>query len=151
MTASGIEYILSPEFQQDVAKQIKRWDKEWVRYLHMLERFYFYNMNSDNYALSVRKDDIAAMTEEEIFSTPLMKDQELSCLAIWVPGNLLVDKTVAELGCGPGLLGKLVSRVSQRYVGIDYSKFALYLAKLVSPKNCDYYCLDEADNLKSLN
>lgn len=64
---------------------------------------------------------------------------------IWIDGNALVEKKVLEIGCGPAFLGRQLGLVVASYVGIDYSKLALSIARLTSPSNCHYYHLSELD------
>lgn len=68
-------------------------------------------------------------------------------LNIWIPGKDLADKNVLEIGCGPGFLGKQIGLIAKSYLGIDYSKLALSIAKLVSPDNCDYIHISDFQNL----
>lgn len=147
----GLNYVTSEAFLATCSHQKARWDREWVRYFGFHDiKWYFYNMNSPNYWFSIPKKDIARFGAAEIFGNRLRDDKPETKLGIRVPGEKLVGKHFLELGCGPGVLGKMCSRICERYVGIDYSPLALSIARLVSPENCSYYCIDESEDLKSL-
>lgn len=134
----GIEFVASPEFQNDVADNTLKWDQEWLRYFYIYDyaKWYFYNMRTDNYALSISPVRLQTMTRQEFYLAKPFKEYSL---AVWTRGEDIVGKVVVELGCGPALFGKVISRVVNRYIGIDYSKFALQIATItISPRSNSY-------------
>jgi SAM-dependent methyltransferase len=148
-TRRGLEHVLSDDFQRTAHADAQRWDKEWLRYLSLDKdySFYFYDMSSERYALGISPNDIRAFDRAQMYSTTLYKN--LSC-HVWIEGTHVVGKDVLEMGCGPGILGRLVGRFARRYVGIDMSRFALSIARLTSPANCDYVHISDKDRLATL-
>ncbi|MBA2541385.1 MAG: class I SAM-dependent methyltransferase [Deltaproteobacteria bacterium] len=145
----GLAHVLSKSFQDNAAEQTHRWDKEWMRYLSAKKDywFYFYDMSSDNYALGISPNTIAKMSAEEVSTTMFYKDIKGDA---WVAGADLVGKDVLEIGCGPGVFGRLSGRLSKSYTGIDISRFALSVARLTSPKTCRYFHLYDPAGLETL-
>ncbi len=145
----GLAHVLSKSFQDKAAAETQRWDKEWMRYLSLGKDywFYFYDMSSDNYALRAGKPAIAKFTAEELFTTKLVKDMRGG---VWATGADVVDKNLLEIGCGPGVFGRLSGRFATSYVGVDVSRFALSIARLTSPPNCRYVHLYDPAQVEKL-
>jgi SAM-dependent methyltransferase len=148
-TGKGIKYVDSEEFQDKVRRDSIKWDKEWMRYfsIHKDYNFYFYDMDTDHYALSYSLRQIAKFSKKEMYSTKLFKN---IASGIWVPGIEVVGKKVVEMGCGPGIFGRIAGRFADKYVGIDISQFALHIARLTSPKTCQYVHLSEVSALREI-
>jgi SAM-dependent methyltransferase len=146
----GLAYVLSHDFQEKAATEFRRWDKEWMRYLsiHQDYNFYFYDMDTPTYALRVTPQAIAAFSPEEMYNVKLLRSQAAQ---IWLGGEHVVDKTILEMGCGPGMLGRLASRFAKSYIGIDASKFALHIASLTSPSRCRYIHLGDVAAIRDLS
>ena len=146
---NGIEYVASSGFQDNVSRDTIKWDKEWMRYfsIHKDYNFYFYDMDTDNYLLSYSPERIAKFGKKEMYFTKLYKNINSG---IWVPGSEVVGKKVVEMGCGPGIFGRIAGRVCNKYFGIDISQFALYIARLTSPKNCQYVHLSNVSALREI-
>jgi SAM-dependent methyltransferase len=151
MTSSldGLAHVLSKSFQDNAAAQTHRWDKEWMRYFSAGKDywFYFYDMSSDTYALSISPVTIAKMAAEEFYRTKFFKDISGG---VWIPGADVVGKDVLEIGCGPGVFGRLCGRLANSYTGIDVSQFALSIARLTSPKKCRYFHLYDPAGLQTI-
>lgn len=145
----GLAHVLSSSFQDKAASETHRWDKEWMRYFSSGKDywFYFYDMSSDNYALGMSPNTIAKMSAEEVFSTKFYKD---IAGGVWARGEDLVGKDILEIGCGPGVFGRLSGRFAKSYTGLDVSLFALSIAKLTSPKKCRYFHLYDPAGLGTL-
>jgi len=75
-TRNGIEYVASSGFQDNVSRDTIKWDKEWMRYLsiHKDYNFYFYDMDTDNYALSYSPEQIAEFGKKEMYFTKLFEN-----------------------------------------------------------------------------
>jgi len=149
MTAQGLEWVLGEDFQRAARADARKWDKEWMRYLSLNKdySFYFYDMSTDRYVLSTSPKAISEFDRAQLYSTKLFKD--FAC-NVWVEGRHMVGKDVLEMGCGPGLLGRLAGRFAHSYVGIDMSSFALSIARLTSPASCDYVHISDTERLKAL-
>jgi len=145
----GLAHVLSTSFQDKAAEQTHRWDKEWMRYFSAGKDywFYFYDMSSDHYALQISPKLIAKMSAEEVFRAKFYKDIKG---AVWAAGEDLVGKDVLEIGCGPGVFGRISGRFAKSYTGIDVSEFALSIARLTSPKTCRYFHLYDPAGLETL-
>jgi SAM-dependent methyltransferase len=92
-------------------------------------------------------NNLESLSEQDILEARIFPD--LAPLSIWVTGNDLANKSVLEIGCGPGFLGKQLGLVAKNYVGIDYSQLALSIARLVSPNNCEYIQIQDWENIIS--
>jgi SAM-dependent methyltransferase len=141
-----------PEFQADVERNTRRWDDEWLSYW-ITEKAYahkfFENWRNRDFTAAVEEHlpRLSGLTEEEFFSyDPFDYFQ----FGIWTKGSWTSGATVVELGCGPGVLGRLLSPFCGRYIGIDYSQLALQVARLTSPGKCDYLHLSELGKLRAL-
>jgi SAM-dependent methyltransferase len=119
----------------------QRWDKEWITYFLTEDPRVFFLP----YEQISRDIHLSPMSAQEVYETHLSEGNQTSlpALDVWIEGNRLVDKRILEIGCGPGFLGKQLGLFSKAYIGIDYSKLALQIARLVSPPNCHYYHLSE--------
>jgi SAM-dependent methyltransferase len=149
MTKQGLDYVLSEAFQNAVESDAQKWDKEWMRYFSLGKdySFYFFDTSTDEYLLSVEPEQIRQFDRSEMYFTKLFKNWASH---IWVEGRHLVDKDVLEMGCGPGLLGRLAARFAHRYVGIDMSPFALSIARLTSPSGSEYVHISDTERLRAL-
>jgi SAM-dependent methyltransferase len=145
----GLAYVTSDEFQKNADTETARWDKEWMRYFSLGKEywFYFYDMSSSHYALTVGPAKIATFSCEEMFSTKFYKQ---IVGAVWANGSDLVNKDILEIGCGPGVFGRVSGRFATSYTGIDVSRFALYIARLTSPATCRYFHLYDRTQLAEL-
>lgn len=146
----GIDYIKDSDFQSQSIDLTNKWDKEWMRYFSLGKdySFYFYNMDTDNYALNISKETIRSLLQKDFFSARLVKNIKAG---LWLKGADIVDKDILEIGCGPGIFGRIASRLVNSYTGIDVSLFALHIAKLCSPKgNIKYIHLFDYENISSL-
>jgi SAM-dependent methyltransferase len=145
----GIEHIQSDQFQKGAAEKTRKWDKEWMRYFSSGKdySFYFYNMDTDNYALAVSPTKISKFSAEETFSTQFIKNIRGG---VWAQGSDLVDRDILEIGCGPGIFGRISCRFAKSYTGIDISKFALSIAELTSPEKCSYIHIFDSEKISKL-
>ncbi len=146
----GLEYVLSKEFQAKVRATTKKWDHEWLRYLSMENKsyqFYFYDLHHSKYRLERSVEEIHALSAEEFYHAGLFRRMKPH---VWLPGDALVAKVILEMGCGPGMFGRLAGKFAKAYFGIDASEFALSIAKLASPKPCKYFHLSKTHKIASL-
>jgi 2-polyprenyl-3-methyl-5-hydroxy-6-metoxy-1,4-benzoquinol methylase len=124
-----------------------RWDREWLNYF-LTEDTRLFHTPYDRLELQVK--NLKKKKASEVYDTSLCSSQDdlpLLPLHIWANGNDLVKKNILEIGCGPGYLGKQLGHIANSYLGIDYSKFALYLANLTSPENCFYHHISDLDGI----
>jgi SAM-dependent methyltransferase len=121
-----------------------KWDQEWLNYFLTEDpRPFFFGSH-----MLKRPADVAPLMSAEVYHASLFEVDgfgALPPLCIWAPGEALFAKHILELGCGPGLLGKQLGQIAASYLGIDYSRFALQIARLTSPGNCTYLHLSELD------
>lgn len=148
-TLDGLAHVLSDEFQEGRELLTERWDKEWLRYFSLDKdySFYFYNMDTPDYVLVATPEEISEFTPREMMETVLHKNIRA---AIWAYGTDVVGKNILEIGCGPGILGRTISRVTSSYTGIDVSEFALSIARLTSPQSCSYVHFFDRDSIRDL-
>jgi 2-polyprenyl-3-methyl-5-hydroxy-6-metoxy-1,4-benzoquinol methylase len=123
-----------------------RWDREWLAY--------FLTEDPRPFLLSYQElkiiDEVKGKKPVDVYHTRLVATEEVGAfppLCIWIDGDHIVGKHILELGCGPGLLGKQVGQVAASYMGIDYSRLAIHLARLTSSPQCTYYHLAELDQI----
>ncbi len=145
----GLAHVLSATFQAKAAAETRRWDKEWMRYFSMGKDywFYFWDLSGNACNLTAEPDEIAKLPAEKFFRFPLYKTIRGRG---WVDGKDLVGKDVLEIGCGPGVFGRVTGRFAKSYTGVDVSKIALSIADLTSPKSCKYFHLYDPGGIESL-
>jgi SAM-dependent methyltransferase len=148
---NGLSLLSTRQFRADVERNTRRWDDEWLSYW-VTEKDYAYKyfINRRNLdAEEARKQlpRFRGLSEEQFFD---FDPTGFNVFAIWIKGDLVPGATIAELGCGPGMLGKAVGPFCKQYIGIDYSRLALQVAKLTSPANCRYLHLSEMRSLRKL-
>jgi len=142
---SGLDFL--PFVSVD---EVSRWNKEWMQYFssepagpHVLPYEY--------YQSTPALDNVANLNAEAVFNLTLAhntageRDYDLH---IWVPGRNLLQKAILEIGCGCGLLGKELGLIASSYLGLDYSRIALAIARGVSPANCRYLHISDRDAIK---
>jgi len=109
--------------------EVERWNREWLDYLGRE-----WEIQLSPHTAYPGRPPLPALARELIdlqlgYGPPL----ELYCDREAIEGRSLL-----ELGCGCGNLGKLLGRYSASYLGTDLSTLALKIARLVSPANCSY-------------
>lgn len=130
------------------AADVDRWDREWMLYFATEDRTAHL---VDSRKLSVVRD-LSALSEAEVFDaclTGFADGSTMTPLHVWARGSDLVGRKVLEIGCGCGWLGKQLGLVSQQYVGIDYSEFALAVARGNSPASCRYFHISEKEEISA--
>ena len=100
------------------------------------------------YPFPTSKDTVRQFDALETLRTRLDGTKRHTTLQIHVPGSDFVDKKVFEMGCGVGMLGRILGHLVDQYVGYDYSPFSLYAARLLSPPSCTYVSALEPDRLR---
>lgn len=131
------------------AEWFNEWDQEWCRYFTGENPSQFFLPESN---LSARPE-IASLSAEQVYAsslcnfTPTPNCQYLADSRVWIPGTQFVGKNVVEIGYGAGLLGKQVGKYAAAYLGVDTSRFALSIARLVSPLSCRYLHLSAWDEI----
>lgn len=145
----GLRYVHSKFFQAKREETTRLWDKEWMRYFSSGKdySFYFYNFDTDHYALNYTPKVIKDFSEEDFYKKEFYKKVKGG---VWLPGCEFVEKKVVEIGCGPGIMGRIASRFVKSYTGVDVSLFALYIARLTSPQSCSYIHMFDTTTLSSL-
>ncbi len=141
-TLAAEEFLRSIPVSEE---KTRRWDREWINYFNTEDPRQFLTDHPRMIALQENIDRVGSLTDEEMLAVKLFEN--LRSLDIWVPGADLVDKAVLEIGCGQGYLGKQLAYVAHHYLGIDYSEFALSIARLVSPPNCVYLHLSQQEQI----
>ena len=127
---------------------VARWNKEWCRYFtNYPGKMWFENLSEPDERVEQLRERIAGMTSTEIFEYQMLEYEPKLPLSIHVAPCDLLYCCVAEIGCGPGQLGKQLGHVVQHYLGIDFSKLALDIARILSPSTCDYVELRDTANL----
>lgn len=131
------------EFDQAM---MERWDREWLVYLGT-ESMYPHLVRYDQLDVVA---DLAGVDAASVYSTVFTRSdryEQDAALAIWCDGDQLIGKSVVEIGCGCGFLGKQLGLVVDRYLGLDYSELALAIARGASPSNCEYGMPSDSDRL----
>jgi SAM-dependent methyltransferase len=146
---AGLRYVTSPAFETHLRESTAKWDREWLRYFQNARNYkdFFYDMSGPNYALAIARSDMAKFSETEMLAArPFFQYP----LLLWARGEEIADKTVLEIGCGPGLMGRILGRLAERYWGLDFSPLAISIARLTSPESCRYATLSDAETLNSI-
>jgi SAM-dependent methyltransferase len=137
--AKGLMHVVSDEFVAEVEHFAEKWDREWVRYFDMHEDSgYFANYSTGTYQLPVPAEEFARFTAEDTLTRLIDPDRKHTKVLVFLPGDVLVGKDLFEIGCGVGMLGRLLGDFANSYVGYDYSPLALRIARLTSPERCRY-------------
>lgn len=123
-----------------------RWDREWIAYFRRApEYFDDFSSPTDESARRVERVRSAVIGPIDDLCTPV--DDRNPVWKLWAIGCLpteIVDRDVADLGCGAGGIGRTIGYVAGSYVGVDYSPLALRVAQLVSPPHCRYLVRTDA-------
>jgi len=123
------------------------WDHEWIMYLDLpgCDIRGYLRHHTKLTPIKGAAERTAKLTASQMLDHKLFSDMVTLC--IWANGSDLVGKSVVEIGCGPGYLGKQLGFVAKEYVGMDHSKLAVSIARLVSRDNCRYMHLSETDKI----
>ena len=149
--AVGLRRVLSQDFLADVREFSEKWDREWIRYFYLHDdNSYFHSYGSSAYRLPLPPEEIATFTAHESLTRRIDPEWMHTKLQIFLPGDALVDKDVFEIGCGVGMLGRLLGSVARSYTGYDYSPLALQIARLTSPARCRYIHAGETQRVAQL-
>lgn len=150
-TDLGIPYVVSKAFQKDAEQYFHKWDKEWIRYFYVHDdNVYFKDFSGESYQLSLSTSEVADFDVDQTLLTRLIPDERWTKLQIYVPGSTFVGKDVFEIGCGVGMAGRLIGKLARSYVGFDYSRLALDLARLTSPSTCSYIHVSDREAIEDL-
>jgi hypothetical protein len=122
--------------------EIERWDREWLSYLGRE-----YPQQLLPYTAFPKRPELP---ENPLDMIDVSMDG-WATLLLYAPGSAIRDKHVMEFGCGCGNLGKLVACYARSYVGVDCSRLALAIARLVSPPNATYLHVNEGEQLGRLS
>ena len=126
---------------------VDKWDKEWMLYL-LTEAKAPHLVRFDELKVV---SDISGCDRNDVFHTSLTRfideNKANGDLRIWVEGDQIVEKNVAEIGCGSGFLGKQLGFITANYLGIDVSQIAIAICRGNSPSNCTYYWLGQRDKI----
>jgi hypothetical protein len=121
--------------------EVERWDREWLSYL--LREY------------PQQLSPYTAYQRPELPEDPLrMMDVSMgnwATLLVYAPASAVLDKQVMEFGCGCGNLGKLIASYARTYLGVDCSRLALAIARLVSPANATYLHVNQVEELTRLS
>ena len=129
---------------------VDRWDNEWCRYFTRYPgKLWFESLKEPDERTDGFRKMVPEASREDLFKYEILENEPKLPLSIWVHPDDIVDKNVAEIGCGPGQLGKQLGHVSNHYLGTDFSQLALTIAGLLSPKNCTYVLLMNREELSS--
>lgn len=119
-----------------------RWDREWMHYFATENRRVYLTDGRGQRVVQ----NLAPMAAEAVFGAVLVAEPDeafTGALRIWIEGDRLVGRSIVEIGCGPGWLGKRLGHICALYLGIDYSELALAIARGVSPDVCRYLPLSD--------
>jgi SAM-dependent methyltransferase len=119
-------------------EEIEKWDREWLSYL-LAE----YPKQLASFRSYPAKPQLPKKPED-LINFSLGKGHRFYT---YCHREAISRKKVMELGCGAGNLGKYLARYCKSYLGVDGSRIALAVAKLVSPNNCTYLHVNEHQEL----
>jgi SAM-dependent methyltransferase len=131
--------------------ETERWDREWINYFNTEDpRAYLLDYGRMK-PLAGAIGRLGVVDADSMLDTVLFEGPTgaIAPLCIWASGADLVGKSVLEIGCGPGFLGKQLGLVAERYLGIDYSLLAVSIARLVSPPRCTYLHMSAFDRIRA--
>ena len=127
-----------PDFELYSTAEIEKWDREWLNYL-----FPEYQWQLAPFSIYPDTPPLPQNPAELIdFSLGWGPPLNLYCHR-----EAIMGKAIMEFGSGAGGLGKCIARYCDSYLGVDCSRIALGIAKLVSPQNCTYLHVNEHEAL----
>jgi SAM-dependent methyltransferase len=130
---------------EDRRRQTERWDREWIQYFNTGNPTSYFRP----YTALTLAADLRGLGPREVY--PVYLCPELPApLRLFLPGSRLYGARLFEVGCGPAWLCKQLGLVADRVVGIDHSKLALRIARLVSPPTCSYFHSSRVRELRPL-
>lgn len=132
-----------PSFNRQVTEL---WDREWVHYLSTEQIFQHAAPASRLKLIGNLKGASPSVT----YHTVLAADERygnLDPLKVWCAGDAIIDRSVLELGCGCGSVGKQLALVCRDYLGLDYSELAIAIARGTSPPNCEFRHISDHEAL----
>lgn len=116
-------------FVEYSSAEIRGWEEKWTGYL--LNEYEWqlapYSRYPDTPPLPDNPADLIGLS---LGWGPL--------LSLYCDKEAILGKSLMELGCGCGNLGKCLARYCSSFLGVDCSRIALGIARLVSPANCTY-------------
>jgi hypothetical protein len=130
-----MEQLESPLYSE---AELERWDREWLNYLL---REYPQQLSPHTvypYRPELPDDPLQTMNVSVGNDT---------FLQMYAPGSAIMGRKVMEFGCGCGNLGKLIAHYADSYLGLDCSRLALAVGRLVSPANAAYVHVNELGEL----
>jgi SAM-dependent methyltransferase len=135
-------FLLPPVTQAEV----DRWDKEWMVYFATEDRA----AHLRHYEHLTLIEDLKGKSAEEVFGADPFVEARANgsaWLRIWIEAEAVLGRDVLEIGCGCGWLGKRLGLLAHSYLGLDFSEFAIAVARGVSPPNCRYLHLSERNRI----
>jgi SAM-dependent methyltransferase len=152
MHSKGLDYVTSESFLADVKQYTEKWDKEWIRYFFLHDdNNYFKTYAGRAYGLALSPEQISAFSNYDSLTRNIDQEKAHTKLQIYLAGHYFVNKDVFEIGCGVGMLGRIMGKFCRSYTGYDYSPLALHIARLVSPKQCRYIYAGDPETVLLLN
>jgi 2-polyprenyl-3-methyl-5-hydroxy-6-metoxy-1,4-benzoquinol methylase len=125
---------------------VDKWDKEWMLYLSTEAKAPHLVRSTSLEVVA----DLSGMGRREVFGTMLTRFKTgapNATLRIWARGEEIVGRSVAEIGCGAGFLGKQLGLICRSYLGLDVSQIAIAVARGNSPVTCTYLHLSEREEI----
>jgi SAM-dependent methyltransferase len=133
----------------DAWSMAERWDREWITYFRR-GPYFFVDCSEPNDETRRDVEQVRAALRRGGDSPVAPVSAANPVWDIWGIACLpeeIADRDVADLGCGPGQLGRRISYVTRTYLGIDYSPLALRVAQLVSPTQAEFVVRADTDTL----
>jgi SAM-dependent methyltransferase len=133
----------------DASSMAERWDREWITYFRRGSYIFVdCSIPNDETRRCVERVRAALRPSGSVSVVPVSAANPV--WDIWTIACLpeeIADRDVADLGCGPGQLGRTISYVTRSYLGVDYSPLALRVAQLMSPPQAEFVVRADADGL----
>ena len=127
----------------------ERWDREWITYFRR-GSYFFVDCSCRTMKRGGASSRVRAALRPSGSTSVVPVSAANPVWDIWAIACLpeeIADRDVADLGCGPGQLGRTISYVTRSYLGVDYSPLALRVAQLVSPPQAEFVVRTDADGL----
>ena len=107
--ATGLRHVLSDEFLTEAQGFSEKWDREWIRYFYVHDdNSYFFSYAKNGYRLPLSPEEVARFTADESLTRRIDPELIHTKLQVFLPGDALVGKDVFEMGCGVGMLGRVL-------------------------------------------
>jgi len=139
------ESIIAEQKPSNLSAMADRWDHEWIKYFRRSPDYFVDNSKIDT-DVRARIDAVKGAVSRPVdllsASNPVWR-----IWAVAVYPQEIWQRAVADLGCGPGAIGRTMGHVTRHFLGVDFARLPLHVARIISPPTCTYVSRYEIEEL----